>query len=107
MAGWSEKVLDIDLNTQTYKMYPLDMEIARSVHRRSRIRRTPVVGYGWTAGRTTFSRKCFDLHQRSAHWNGLSDEQSFFGDNEESINRNGAGCKLRWLLGNAVQEGWL
>src|SRR5512142_3148045 len=29
MAGWSEKVLDIDLKTQTYKTYPLDMEIAR------------------------------------------------------------------------------
>jgi aldehyde:ferredoxin oxidoreductase len=29
MAGWSEKVLDIDLNTQTYKTYPLDMEMAR------------------------------------------------------------------------------
>jgi aldehyde:ferredoxin oxidoreductase len=29
MAGWSEKVLDIDLNTQTYKVYALDMEMAR------------------------------------------------------------------------------
>src|SRR5512144_667925 len=29
MAGWSEKVLDIDLNTQTYRTYPLDMEMAR------------------------------------------------------------------------------
>ncbi len=29
MAGWSEKVLDIDLNTQNYKTYPLDMEMAR------------------------------------------------------------------------------
>src|SRR5512139_2847955 len=29
MAGWSEKILDIDLNTQTYKIYPLDMEMAR------------------------------------------------------------------------------
>jgi aldehyde:ferredoxin oxidoreductase len=29
MAGWSEKVLDIDLGTQTYKTYPLDMEMAR------------------------------------------------------------------------------
>jgi len=29
MAGWSEKVLDIDLNTQTHKVYPLDMEMAR------------------------------------------------------------------------------
>ncbi len=29
MAGWSEKILDIDLNTQTYKTYPLDMEMAR------------------------------------------------------------------------------
>jgi len=29
MAGWSEKVLDIDLSTQTYKTYPLDMEMAR------------------------------------------------------------------------------
>jgi len=29
MAGWSEKVLDIDLTTQTYKTYPLDMEMAR------------------------------------------------------------------------------
>ena len=29
MAGWSEKVLDIDLNTKTYKVYPLDMEMAR------------------------------------------------------------------------------
>ncbi len=29
MAGWSEKVLDIDLNTLTYKIYPLDMEMAR------------------------------------------------------------------------------
>ncbi len=29
MAGWSEKVLDIDLNTLTYKTYPLDMEMAR------------------------------------------------------------------------------
>ncbi len=29
MTGWCEKVLDIDLNTQTYKTYPLDMEIAR------------------------------------------------------------------------------
>src|SRR6266511_2877009 len=28
MAGWSEKILDIDLNTQTYKTYPLDMEMA-------------------------------------------------------------------------------
>jgi len=28
MAGWSEKVLDIDLNTQTDKVYPLDMEMA-------------------------------------------------------------------------------
>lgn len=29
MAGWSEKVLDIDLNTLTYKTYPLDMEMVR------------------------------------------------------------------------------
>jgi aldehyde:ferredoxin oxidoreductase len=29
MAGWCEKVLDIDLNTQTCKTYPLDMEMAR------------------------------------------------------------------------------
>ena len=29
MAGWSEKILDIDLNTQTYKTYPLDMEMAQ------------------------------------------------------------------------------
>lgn len=29
MAGWSEKVLDINLNTQTYKTYPLDMDMAR------------------------------------------------------------------------------
>jgi len=29
MAGWSEKILDIDLSTQTYKTYPLDMEMAR------------------------------------------------------------------------------
>ena len=29
MAGWSEKVLDIDLSTQTYKVYPLDMGMAR------------------------------------------------------------------------------
>jgi aldehyde:ferredoxin oxidoreductase len=29
MSGWSEKVLEIDLNTLTYKTYPLDMEIAR------------------------------------------------------------------------------
>src|SRR5574341_1717875 len=29
MAGWSEKVLDIDLDTHTYKTYPLDMEMAR------------------------------------------------------------------------------
>jgi len=29
MAGWCEKILDIDLNTLTYKTYPLDMEIAR------------------------------------------------------------------------------
>lgn len=29
MAGWSEKILDIDLNTQTYKVYPLDMDMAR------------------------------------------------------------------------------
>ena len=29
MAGWCEKILDIDLNTLSYKTYPLDMEIAR------------------------------------------------------------------------------
>ncbi len=29
MAGWSENVLDIDLSTQTYKTYPLDMDMAR------------------------------------------------------------------------------
>ena len=29
MAGWSEKILEIDLSTQTYKTYPLDMEMAR------------------------------------------------------------------------------
>ncbi|WKZ41678.1 MAG: aldehyde ferredoxin oxidoreductase family protein [Anaerolineales bacterium] len=29
MAGWSEKVLEIDLSTQTYKTYPLDMDMAR------------------------------------------------------------------------------
>ncbi|HZD57364.1 MAG TPA: aldehyde ferredoxin oxidoreductase N-terminal domain-containing protein, partial [Anaerolineales bacterium] len=29
MAGWSEKILDIDLSSQTYKTYPLDMEMAR------------------------------------------------------------------------------
>src|SRR3989304_10615669 len=29
MAGWSEKVLDIDLSNKTYKTYPLDMEMAR------------------------------------------------------------------------------
>ncbi|HXF84173.1 MAG TPA: aldehyde ferredoxin oxidoreductase family protein [Anaerolineales bacterium] len=29
MAGWSGKVLEIDLSTQTYKVYPLDMEMAR------------------------------------------------------------------------------
>ncbi len=29
MAGWCGKILDIDLNTQTYKTYPLDMEMAR------------------------------------------------------------------------------
>src|SRR5574339_241365 len=29
MAGWSEKVLDIDLGTLSYTTYPLDMEMAR------------------------------------------------------------------------------
>jgi aldehyde:ferredoxin oxidoreductase len=29
VTGWSEKILDIDLNTQTYQVYPLDMEMAR------------------------------------------------------------------------------
>jgi aldehyde:ferredoxin oxidoreductase len=29
MSGWSEKILDIDLSTKTYRTYPLDMEIAR------------------------------------------------------------------------------
>jgi aldehyde:ferredoxin oxidoreductase len=29
MAGWSEKILDIDLNTHSYRVYPLDMEMAR------------------------------------------------------------------------------
>jgi aldehyde:ferredoxin oxidoreductase len=29
MAGWCEKVLDIDLNAQTYRTYPLDMDLAR------------------------------------------------------------------------------
>src|SRR5512145_308582 len=29
MTGWSEKVLDIDLSTHTYRTYPLDMEMAR------------------------------------------------------------------------------
>jgi aldehyde:ferredoxin oxidoreductase len=29
MAGWSEKILDIDLSTQSYTTYPLDMEMAR------------------------------------------------------------------------------
>ena len=29
MTGWNEKILDIDLTTQTYKTYPLDMEMAR------------------------------------------------------------------------------
>ena len=29
MAGWCEKILDIDLDTLAYKTYPLDMEIAR------------------------------------------------------------------------------
>src|SRR3989337_1441496 len=29
MAGWCERILDIDLNTQTYTTYPLDMEVAR------------------------------------------------------------------------------
>jgi aldehyde:ferredoxin oxidoreductase len=29
MSGWSEKVLEIDLGTQTYKTYPLNMEMAR------------------------------------------------------------------------------
>src|SRR5512146_2122002 len=29
MAGWSQNVLDIDLNTQTHKTYPLNMEMAR------------------------------------------------------------------------------
>jgi aldehyde:ferredoxin oxidoreductase len=29
MSGWSGKILDIDLNTQTHKTYPLDMEMAR------------------------------------------------------------------------------
>ena len=29
MSGWSGKVLEIDLNTQTYNTYPLDMEMAR------------------------------------------------------------------------------
>ena len=29
MAGWSEKILEIDLSTKTVKTYPLDMEMAR------------------------------------------------------------------------------
>src|SRR5512141_1798211 len=29
MSGWSEKILDIDLATQTHKECPLDMEMAR------------------------------------------------------------------------------
>lgn len=29
MTGWCEKVLDIDLDTRSYKTYPLDMEMAR------------------------------------------------------------------------------
>ncbi len=28
MAGWSEKILDIDLSNKTYKTYPLDMDMA-------------------------------------------------------------------------------
>ena len=29
MAGWAEKVLDIDLKTHTYKIYPLDLKMVR------------------------------------------------------------------------------
>jgi aldehyde:ferredoxin oxidoreductase len=29
MAGWSQNVLDIDLNAESYKTYPLDMDMAR------------------------------------------------------------------------------
>ena len=29
MNGWNGKILDIDLSTQTYTSYPLDMEMAR------------------------------------------------------------------------------
>jgi aldehyde:ferredoxin oxidoreductase len=29
MSGWCEKILDVDLNTLTYKTYPLDMDMAR------------------------------------------------------------------------------
>ena len=29
MGGWSGKILDIDLNRQTYKTYPLNMDMAR------------------------------------------------------------------------------
>src|SRR5512133_48452 len=29
MTGWSETILDIDLNTLIYKTYPLDMEMTR------------------------------------------------------------------------------
>ena len=75
MAGWSEKVLDIDLNTQSDKVYPLDMEMA-ALYRWAWFGCALAVGHGRSGDRSTLdgSRSLSDgllcqADQRAVHYN--------------------------------------
>ena len=105
MAGWSEKVLDIDLNTQTYKVYSLDMEMARL----------------FIGGRGLGARLLWDmvgpevdpfssenvLIFTTVDRHRLPDQQPFFGYHQEPVNGHRIRCQFRRLLGYAVQKGRL
>ena len=107
MAGWSEKILDIDLSTQTYKTYPLDMEMARL----------------FIGGRGLGARLLWDLVGPEVDplspenvliftngpltGTGYQTSNRFSVIDQKPADRHGAGCELRRLLGHAVQEGWL
>jgi aldehyde:ferredoxin oxidoreductase len=101
MSGWSEKILDIDLSTKTYRSYPLDMEIAKL----------------FIGGRGLGARLLWDLVGPEVE--PLSPEnvliftngpltgtgyQTLFSVNQKSADRHGAGLQLGWVLGYAVQK---
>ena len=94
MNGWCKQILEIDLTTQTHKVFPLDMEMARlflggrGLDISANLKLWNFFfsrGAGEVVpGGSSLPRECADLHNRSHHGKRFANQQPLQRQHQES-----------------------